>query len=144
LPARAYVTRSGYRLVGSLYGQYSPGVSELVYAKQLLESFNDSSHLDQSSLDTQSPDTFALKLKRGGAAKIVLSSYTFSGIDALSSIDYAVSAAQKRGIRRVYLQAPYKKSVQEIAKRLGFEVEGLGLPDERAQNGILIARILER
>jgi RimJ/RimL family protein N-acetyltransferase len=143
--ARAYVIKSGYRLVGRLVGQYSPGIVELVYAKRLFEYSGSFLRLAQNPGKAKEHIKFYLRRKRGGAAKIELPhSALRSAREFTGSLEHAIYAAKSEGIRRVYLKIPADPALCNLAGRFALRLEGLGLPDYLSQHEVLLARIIEQ
>ena len=144
-PARSYVIRSNYHLVGRLEGHYSLGVAELVYAKRLpaRSDISFSTVLPAAKFSESSP--YLLKRKRGGAARIVLSKAIFQSPKQFSEVlAYTIEGAQREGIRRVYLKIPATPILTQAAMRLDLRAESYGLPDYSFDRAVVVARSFER
>jgi hypothetical protein len=118
--ARTYVVRSGYAHVATLPDHYQMGVSELVYLKRFQAA--NPRVLPGAVMDLPQKVPFELRLKRGGAAKLLLNRTH----DPLEAVDAAVIAANGRCIRRVYVETERgDASVISALTRIGFRRESL-------------------
>lgn len=142
--ARSYVVKSNYHLVGRLEGQYSPGITELVYAKQLLGRPETYSPLIIHTAQVSKSLPFLLMRKRGGAAKIELPKTIFHSPKQFAELlELSIQSAQREGIRRVYIKIPATPTLAQLAKRLDLRAESYGLPDFSSRPRVVMAKSFE-